>query len=63
MSGSALPDLAGECFEIVRFAREHGDSIGRSEASDECRAESWTDSGNDRDRLLRLIILLPLRFV
>jgi hypothetical protein len=35
MSGTALPDLAGECFEIVRFAREHGDSIGRSEAWDE----------------------------
>jgi hypothetical protein len=34
-NGCALPDLAGECFEIVRFAREHGDGIGRSEASDE----------------------------
>jgi hypothetical protein len=59
-SGPALPDLAGECFQIVRFAREHGDSVGRSEASDERSAESWTNSGNDRDRLLRLIIHLHL---
>ena len=33
--GPALSDLAGECFQIVRFAREHGDSVSRSEASDE----------------------------
>jgi len=59
-SSPALPNLAGDCFQIVRFAREHGDSVGRSEASDEGSAESWTNSGNDRHRLLRLIIHLPL---
>jgi hypothetical protein len=32
--GPALPDVAGECVQIVRFAREHGDGVGRSEASD-----------------------------
>jgi hypothetical protein len=34
-SRPALPDLARECFQIVPFAREHGDSVGRNEASDE----------------------------
>jgi hypothetical protein len=34
-SGPALSDLAGEGLQILRFPREHGDRIGRSEAADE----------------------------
>ena len=47
--GPALPDLAGECLQIVRFARENGDSVGRSEATDECGAESWSYAKNRGD--------------
>src|ERR1700730_4678522 len=46
-SGSASPDLAGECFQIVRVAREKGYSVARGEAPDERGAESRTNSGND----------------
>jgi hypothetical protein len=51
--GPALPDLAGECLQIVRCARENGDSVACSGATDECGAESRANSSNDRNRLVR----------
>src|ERR1700683_1740496 len=53
---AALPDLAGECFQIVRLAREHRDGVGRSEATGQCGAEARTNSSYDRDRFARLTI-------
>ena len=54
--GSALPYFVGEHLKKVRFAREHGDGVGRSEAAGQCSAESGTNPSNDRNRFVRLVI-------